>query len=251
MTTKATAFTQEASTPERFPEFPPRDDMQNTNHLHLRSVLTSLTIHFTHRPNTLIHSEMPVSPTLGMQHGVRIPDLMVVFDCDMEDAYRIDGYAIDRQGKPPDFVLEVASKTTGVVDYTAKRGDYERFGIGEYWRFDATGGDYHDAALAADRLVEGAYQPVEIDMAEDGVLRGYSDALGLYLCWEQGALRFYDPESQGYLLTHEEVVERANEEAERANEARARADEEAAARLQAEAEVRRLREQLDMLGETD
>ena len=49
---------------------------------------------------------MPVSPTLGMQHGVRIPDLMVVFDCDMEDAYRIDGYAIDRQGKPPDFVLE-------------------------------------------------------------------------------------------------------------------------------------------------
>ena len=117
MTTKATAFTQEASTPERFPEFPPRDDMQNTNHLHLRSVLTSLTIHFAHRPNTLVHSEMPVSPTLGMQHGVRIPDLMVVFDCDMEDAYRIDGYAIDRQGKPPDFVLEVASKTTGVVDY--------------------------------------------------------------------------------------------------------------------------------------
>ncbi len=237
MTTKATAFTQEASTPERFPEFPPRDDMQNTNHLHLRSVLTSLTIHFTHRPNTLIHSEMPVSPTLGMQHGVRIPDLMVVFDCDIEDAYRIDGYAIDRQGKPPDFVLEVASKTTGVVDYTAKRGDYERFGIGEYWRFDATGGDYHDAALAADRLVEGAYQPIRIDMTEDGVLRGYSDALGLYLCWEQGALRFYDPESQSYLLKHDEEAERA--------------DEEAAARLQAEAEVRRLRERLDLLGEID
>ena len=244
MTTKATAFTQEASTPERFPEFPPRDDMQNTNHLHLRSVLTSLAIHFARRPNTLIHSEMPVSPTLGMQHGVRIPDLMVVFDCDMEDAYRIDGYAIDRQGKPPDFVLEVASKTTGVVDYTAKRGDYERFGIGEYWRFDATGGDYHDAALAADRLVEGAYQPVEIEPTESGVLRGYSDTLGLYVCWEQGALRFYDPESQSYLLTHEEVVEWANEEAERA-------DEEAAARLQAEAEVRRLRERLNLLGEID
>ena len=237
MTTKATAFTQEASTPERFPEFPPRDDMQNTNHLHLRSVLTSLAIHFAHRPNTLVHSEMPVSPTLGMQHGVRIPDLMVVFDCDIEDAYRIDGYAIDRQGKPPDFVLEVASKTTGVVDYTAKHGDYERFGIGEYWRFDATGGDYHDAALAADRLVEGAYQPIRIDMAEDGVLRGYSDALGLYVCWEQGALRFYDPESQRYLLTHDEEAERA--------------DEEAAARMQAEAEVRRLRERLDLLGETD
>ena len=134
-------------------------------------------------------------------------------------------------------MLEVASKTTGVVDYTAKRGDYERFGIGEYWRFDATGGDYHDAALAADRLVEGAYQPIRIDMAEDGVLRGYSDALGLYVCWEQGALRFYDPESRRYLLTHDEEAERA--------------DEEAAARLQAEAEVRRLRERLNLLGEID
>ena len=124
----------------------------------------------------------------------------------------------------------VASKTTGVVDYTAKRGDYERFGIGEYWRFDATGGDYHDAALAADRLVEGAYQPVEIELTASGVLRGYSDALGLHVCWDDGKLRFYDPESQSYLLTHDEAD---------------------AARLQAEAEVRRLRERLDLLGEID
>ena len=244
MTTKETTLTQEASQPERFPEFPPRDDMQNTNHLHLRSVLTSLEIYFAPRPNTLVHSEMPVSPTLGMQQGVRIPDLMVVLDCDIEDAYRIDGYAIDRQGKPPDFVLEVASKTTGVVDYTAKRADYERFAIGEYWRFDPTGGDFHDASLAADRLVEGVFQPIEIEMAEDDVLRGYSEALGLYVCWDNGKLRFYDPESQCYLLTHQEVVELADE-------ARVRADDEAAARRQAEAEVRRLRERLEGLGEID
>ena len=242
MTTKATTLIQEASQPERFPEFPPREDMQNTNHLHLRSVLTSLAIHFAPRPRTLVHSEMPVSPTLGMQQGVRIPDLMVAHDCDIEDAYLIDGYAIDRQGKPPDFVLEVASKTTGIVDYTAKRADYERFGIGEYWRFDATGGDYHDAPLAADRLVDGVYQPIEIETTDDGVLRGYSEALGLYVCWNEGMLRFYDAESQNYLLTHEEEVERAAE-------AHARADEEAAARMQAEAEVRRLRERLEMLGE--
>ena len=30
---------------------------------------------------------------------------------------------IDRQGNPPDFVLEVASKTAGVIDYTDKRAD--------------------------------------------------------------------------------------------------------------------------------
>ena len=48
-----------------------------------------------------------------------------------------------------------------------------------------------------------------------------------------------------------EARARADEARARADEARARADEEAAARMQAEAEVRRLREQLDMLGETD
>ncbi len=244
MTIKTTTLTQKASESERFPEFPPRDDMQNTNHLHLRSVLTSLSIYFAPRPRTLVHSEMPVSPTLGMQHGVRIPDLIVALDCDIEDAYRIDGYAIDRQGKPPHFVLEVASKTTGVVDYTAKREDYERFGIGEYWRFDPTGGAYHDTSLAGDRLVEGVYQPIEIEMTEEGALRGYSDALGLYVCWDDSKLRFYDPESGSYLLTHEEEVERVAE-------ARARLEEEAAARMQAEAEVRRLRERLEGLGEID
>ena len=172
-----------------------------------------------------------------MQQGVRIPDLMVVLDCDIEDANRIDGYAIDRQGKPPDFVLEVASKTTGIVDYTVKRADYERFAVGEYWRFDPTGGDYHDASLAADRLIDDVYQPIEIEITEDGVLRGYSEVLGLYVCWDNGKLRFYHPESQSYLLTHQEVVERA--------------DQEAAARRQAEAEVRRLRERLEGLGKTD
>ena len=31
------------------------------------------------------------------------------------------GYLIPEQGKPPDFVLEVASETTGEVDETDKR----------------------------------------------------------------------------------------------------------------------------------
>ena len=63
------------------------------------------------------------------------------------------GYAIDRQVKAPDFVLEVASPTTGGMDYTDKRADYERFGGGKYWRSDPSAGEYHDAALAGDRLV--------------------------------------------------------------------------------------------------
>ena len=114
------------------------------------------------------------------------------------------GYAIDDQGKAPDFVLDVASPTTGRADYTRKRLDYKRYGIGEYWRFDPSGGKYHDAALAGDRLVDGVYEPIAIETVGDGRLRGYSEAMGLHVCWEQGLLRFFDPVTESYLRTHQE-----------------------------------------------
>ena len=128
----------------------------------------------------------------------------MVHDCDIALVDEQGGYAIDRQGKAPDFVLEVASRSTGEVDYTDKRRDYERFGIGEYWRFDPSGGEYHDAALAGDLLVDGVYEPIEIEDLGEGHLRGYSEALGLYVCWEDGRLRFFNPGTESYLDTHEE-----------------------------------------------
>ena len=57
-----------------------------------------------------------------------------------------NGYLIPEQGKPPDFVLEVASEGTGREDETVKRDAYEAMGVREYWRFDHTGGEFHSAA---------------------------------------------------------------------------------------------------------
>ena len=75
----------------------------------------------------------------------------------------------------------MASATTGGTDYTAKRRDYEAYGIPEYWRFDPSGGEYHDVALAGDRLVDGVYQPIEIEWLDENRCRGYSEFLGLYV----------------------------------------------------------------------
>ena len=60
------------------------------------------------------------------------------------------------RGKPPDLVMEIASRHTGRVDVTAKRDDYAALDIPEYWRFDETG-EYHGSRLAGDRLENGAY----------------------------------------------------------------------------------------------
>lgn len=242
MTLDSTALTHKPISLDRFPEFPPRDDMQNSSHLHLRSVITTLTIYYDRLEKmAFVHSEVPVAPSLSPWGSHRIPDLIVSFEDDIENIYDLGGYAIDRQGKPPDFVLEVASRTTGVTDYTAKRSDYERYGIREYWRFDDTGGRYHDVALAGDTLVDGEYRPIEIEWLDDARCRGYSEALGLYICWEDGLLRFYDPISRGYLRTHDEEAGRAEEEAGARQIAEARAETAEARVEELQAELRRLR----------
>ena len=261
MTSKTTSLTKGAGKLERFPEYPPREDMQNWLYLYETSVLTSLAIHFTDEPNVTVASEVPVGPGLPVRDDARIPDLLLVRDGDRALMEEQRGYAIDRQGKAPDFVLEVASPTTGRADYTDKRLDYERFGVSEYWRFDPSGGEYHDAALAGDLLVVGKYEPIAIETLQEGMLRGYSEALGLYVCWENGRLRFFDPRTEGYLRSHDEeraesMATQARAEEERAGRlaaqaraaaAEARAEEERASRVAAEAHLEELEAELRRL----
>ena len=216
----------------QFPEFPPRYDMQNIGDLHEIGSVATLKRHFGARDTTLVYGEVPIGTTLSVRLGLRIPDLIIAFDCDPERAIERQGYDITEQGKPPDFVMEIASKTTGRVDYTEKRVDYERYGIPEYWRFDSTGGDYHDAALAGDMLVDGRYEPIDIERDGNSYYWGYSDTLGLYVCWDAGKLRWYDPRTDSYLLTSDEEADRAD----RAEESAAR---EAAARQLADERAER------------
>jgi Uma2 family endonuclease len=153
---------------------------------------------------------------------------------DPERVIRRNGYVISEVGKPPDLVLEVGSRSTGRRDYTVKREGYAALGIREYWRFDPSGGEYHDAPLAGDTLVDDEYVPIEIVAESDGRHWGYSEILELELWWEEGTLRFRDSASGQYLLTPEELAADRLAERERAGTAEARVAE-------LEAELRRLR----------
>ena len=196
-----------------FPEYPPRDDMNNPIYLHEPSHMRSLAIHFGRDETTFVMSEVPVSTSARIQREHRRPDLMVAFNCNRDLLIRQKGYATLTQGKPPDLVLEVASESTGAVDYTDKRDEYAGYGIPEYWRFDPSGGDYHDAALAGDRLMNGQYERIEIEPLGGTNCRGYSAVLGLWLYWEDNQLRWLDPETGRYLRTHDEEYDRAELEA--------------------------------------
>ena len=83
MTSKTTTLTKDAGKLERFPDFPPREDMQNTSHLHRRSILAALAIHIGNPDTTLVHGEVPLASTLDPWGNYRIPDLIVAYHCDI------------------------------------------------------------------------------------------------------------------------------------------------------------------------
>ncbi len=224
----------------KFPIFPPRGDMQNPIYLHRPGHLAALSLHFGSPETTIVMGEVPVGRDLRQRRGLRVPDLIIAFGVNQDRIIADRGYSIEHWGKPPDFLLEIASENTAENDITVKRDDYAAFGIPEYWRFDPSDGEYYGTGLAGDRLVDGVYQPIIVADAEESRYRGHSDVLGLDLCWEDGQLRWYDPAAGRYLRTFDE-------EAEGHLAAQHERDEERRARMAAEERVRELEAELERL----
>ena len=207
----------------RFPVFPPRGDMQNPIYLHDPGYQAALRRYFGSPETTIVLGEVPIGRDLSQRRGLRVPDLLVAFGVGRKRIITDRGYSIEHWGKPPDFVLEIASETTAENDVTGKRDDYAAFGVPEYWLFDPSGGEYYGTSIAGNRLVEGAYQSIDIVKVDDSHYCGHSEVLGLDLCWEDGWLRWYDPAARRYLRTlDEEAEERIAAEEERDAERRGR-----------------------------
>ena len=190
----------------QFPEFPPRDDMQNALHLDDQGHQAALRRHLGAPQTTVVIGEVPIGWNIHTRREViRVPDLLIAFNVDRALVVAEMGYSIDEHGKAPDFALEIASPNTARNDETGKRIDYARFGVTEYWRFDAQGGRWYQQALAGNRLVNGVYQPIHVVQVDAERYWGHSDVLNLDICWERGELRWYDPVARRYLRTYDET----------------------------------------------
>ena len=177
----------------------PRMPLQAIN---FAQTLTILRDFYRARPDVLVMGEGYLRDVPGITKGSLYPDCMVAFNlpypADEIDA--ANGYTISELGKPPEFILEIGSLSTGRNDYTTKREVYARQQVPEYWRFDHTGGRFHDAALAGDRLTaEGVYEPIRVERTAEGIYRGYSAVLDLELRWVASRLRFWNPNTGDYI----------------------------------------------------
>ncbi len=218
------------------PEREPDEKMTTAIHLHEPGNTHHLAQHFGSPETTLVTAERYITmlpELLPSGSPRRYPDLMIAFGVDPALYRASNGYIISEQGKPPDFVLEVASRSTRREDTGPKRRDYEALGISEYWRFDETG-EFHRTKLAADRLAGGGYEPMLIEEVEPDILQGYSQILNLNIRWERGRLAWYDPATGRHIVTFED--ERAAR-----IQAEARADNAEARARELEEELQRLR----------
>ena len=232
------ASTQQPGQEARFrlPEPPKRelDEMTSYDHLYKPGNARYLAVHFGNPDTTLVEADRWIVPSPEFNKAqARRPDLLIAFDVSAADYQASNGYIVSEQGKPPDFVLEVASESTAKADVGAKRDYYAELGIPEYWRFDETG-EHHGTRLAGDRLVNGEYRSMVIEELPGGVLQGYSAALNLHLRWDNRQLVWHDPATGRRIVTLDDERTRADTAEARSNEAEAR-------NRELEAELNRLR----------
>ena len=224
----------------------------------LTNTASALRVRYQDRPDVYVAGDMLVYYRMNDNQTRVAPDVYVVFGA--LGNHRRSSWRTWQEGKPPDFVLEVASPGTWERDAGDKRRIYAEMGVTEYWRFDPTG-DCFTPPLVGERLENGVYREIPLS-TEDGILRGYSELLGLDLCVLPGLeLRLYDPATGEWLHTHQEseaarqVEAAARQVAETALEAAEDAlMAEQAARQAAEEEARILRErlrELELRGQSD
>ena len=213
--------------------YPETDDLPMPDGLYqaplLYNAVVGLRVHFKDAENTLVSGNTFLYYVEGDSDYNVSPDCYVAFDLSDEALQSLsleenNTYLLWEVGKPPDYVMEIASRSTWRNDLGDKRDLYADLGIGEYWRYDATGGDFYGDPLVGERLVDGEYQRIETHQEGDGSVWGHSDALNLDLWWTDGKLRYWDPAQGEWLRTPEEEKDGRLEETARADLAEARAN---------------------------
>ena len=175
----------------------------------------ALKFYFKNLLDVYVSGNLWLSYQQGVPGAVVCPDVFVVKG--VENRPRRSYKVWLENGKTPDWVLEVTSKSTQHKDEQEKPITYAQMGVSEYFQYDPTG-DYLTPALKGRRLVNGRYQLLTPNRLPDGTLVFFSIVLGLEMrLLPDGELRFFNPSTQEYLRSPEESEQERIQERERAD----------------------------------
>ena len=211
----------------------------------LTNTVSALRVRYHDRPDVYVAGDMLIYYRMNHNDRSIAPDVYAVFGA--AGNHPRDSWLVWREGKAPDFVMEIASQSTWRRDVAEKRDVYAGMGVSEYWRFDPTG-RFFMPPLVGERLVDAEYQQLPVVADGAGILRGHSAVFELDICVRPGLdLRLFDPATGQWLPTHleSEAARQTAEAALQASDTALQASE--AGRQAAEAENARLRAQLEQL----
>lgn len=132
----------------------------------------------------------------GNPQKVVSPDLMICFGL-QKTPMRV--YKLWEEKVVPSVVIEFASETTWLNDVSTKLALYQKLGIKEYYVYDVEYDNLPESLLVY-RLFDDELKQIEI---EDK--RVLSESLNLDLVDTGETLRFFNPETNEFLMTMEEI----------------------------------------------
>jgi Uma2 family endonuclease len=174
-----------------------------------------------------VSSDLLVYYEEGVPREFVVPDVFVVLDCEPR---RREVFKTWAEGRVPDVVWEVTSRSTQRNDTIFKPQTYAKMGVKEYFLYDPTS-EYLLPPLRGFRLSGEGYREIEPERTA-GPAMLLCVELGILHHLEAGELVMTDSRTGQRLLTGEEAEAAARQA-------------EAAARQAAEEEVRRLRALLE------
>jgi Uma2 family endonuclease len=240
-------------------------------------LITALQAYFAPREDVYVAGNQFMYWIEGNPHQRVAPDVYVVFGVPKRPPRPT--WKVWEEGKAPDVIFELTSRSTAGEDLDRKYRLYQRLGVREYIMIDVTR-EYLIEPLMLYRLVEREYQQVPNERPNDREWWVTSEQLGLRIlvrAEDEGyQVRLWDPVQQAFLPSIREATEemlklyaqleearrreaeatrlaeekarRAEEEARRAEEEARRAEEEA---RRAEEEARRAEEEARLRAELE
>jgi Uma2 family endonuclease len=215
--------------------------------VHLKDMIDTIQVledHFARQPNVYVCGNLLLYYEEGNPRKHVSPDVLVALDVPKEPPR--DYYLVWKEGKAPDVVVEITSKSTRHED-TKKKFEIYRgiLRVSEYFLFDPTE-DYLSPPLRGFRLARGKYVRIKPSAG-----RLPSTVLGLHLERDGTKLRLFDPGTGRRLPTRLEAREaaerRAQDEHRRAEEQRHRALAAEAAQHRLADDNARLRREIEAL----
>ena len=170
----------------------------DTHRKQMVDLLVVLEAYFRNDPQVYVAGNLMMYYVEGDPKACIAPDVFVVRGMSRGDR-RV--YKVWEEGRAPDVVIELTSRSTRDEDLGSKRWIYAELGVSEYFIFDPLG-DYLTPPLRGYRLVGDEY----IRMEGDGT-RLMSQSLGLELRIVDSWLRLFDPEAGRFLPTPAELAD--------------------------------------------